>query len=147
MINLFTIGFTKKTAERFFELLATSGIKTILDTRLHNQGQLAGFAKKDDLRFFAQRLVDANYVHWQESAPTEELLTSYKRKTITWDSYEAQYRKLLMGRQIESHSIVSNLNYACLLCSEDKPHKCHRRVLADYLAEKLSTQVKITHLT
>lgn len=147
MINLFTIGFTRKKAEQFFGLLSASGVRTIVDTRLHNESQLAGFAKKDDLTFFARRLIDADYVHWEESAPTEELLGAYRRKTISWEKYETNYRELLSARQIESSPIVQQLNYSCLLCSEDKPHRCHRRLLAEYLREKLPTEVQITHLT
>jgi len=147
MIELFTIGFTKKNAQTFFSLLKSSGIKTVIDTRLNNTGQLAGFTKRDDLAFFLNRLVDAQYVHWKESAPTEELLSAYKKKKLTWNQYEIEYRSLISHRRLHESDVVSRLPNSCLLCSEAKPHKCHRRILAEYLQETLSDRISVTHLT
>jgi len=144
--SLFTIGFTQKSAERFFALLQSSGVRTVVDTRLNNTGQLAGFAKRDDLRYFLDSIAHVSYVHWLESAPSEELLSAYKKKRITWDQYENEYRSLIAARKIEESDIAKSLDSACLLCSEAKPHRCHRRILAEYLADKYPDRFSIKHL-
>lgn len=144
--NLLTIGFTKKSAERFFSLLKSANVKTVVDTRLNNTGQLAGFAKRDDLRFFLDKILGIRYLHWIESAPTEELLAAYKKRKMTWDQYESEYRALIASRQLHLSQTAADLDSACLLCSEAKPHRCHRRVLAEYLKEKSQDQIEIRHL-
>jgi uncharacterized protein (DUF488 family) len=143
-ISLFTIGFTKKSAERFFTLLRDAGVRRVLDIRLNNSSQLAGFAKQDDLRFFLREIGGIDYVHLAELAPTQEIIdTGRKRKD--WVAFEEKYRRLIEERKIETAVDPSLLQMGCLLCSEDRPDHCHRRIAADYLAEKLGNTT-VTHL-
>lgn len=144
MMRIFTIGFTKTSAENFFERLRNSGVKRIIDTRLNNTSQLSGFAKGSDLDFFLKSLCNIEYIQNLDFTPTKEMLSQYRKKEISWDDYEKQFYKLIQNREIES--INKNLlEDACLLCSEDKPHHCHRRLVAEYL-EKNWSSVEIIHL-
>lgn len=133
-MKLYTIGFTKTTAENFFGRLRAANVKRIVDVRLNNVSQLAGFAKRDDLKYFAKTLCDAEYVHCKDLAPTKEILDEYKKRKGSWADYERSFQTLMVHRQIEKldRSIFEN---GCLLCSEDKPHHCHRRLVAEYLQE------------
>ncbi|MEJ2215922.1 MAG: DUF488 domain-containing protein [Gemmatimonadota bacterium] len=143
-ISLFTIGFTKKSAERFFTLLRDAGVRRVLDVRLNNSSQLAGFAKQDDLRFFLREIAGIEYVYLTELTPTQEIIdTGRKRKD--WAAFEEKYRRLIEDRKIENAVDRSLLDMGCLLCSEDRPDHCHRRIAAEYLAEKLGN-IAITHL-
>lgn len=135
-IEISTIGFTKKTAERFFDLLKRSGAKKLIDVRLNNVSQLAGFAKRDDLAFFAKEICDVDYVHMPLLAPTQEMLDSYKKHGGDWSEYEKQFMGLLAARKIEARLSPEEVADSCLLCSEDKPHHCHRRLVAEYLNDK-----------
>ena len=130
-----TIGFTRKSAERFFQLLRESGVARILDVRLHNRSQLAGFAKKNDLAWFARELCSVDYVHVPCLAPTRELLNDYREGRIGWDIYTTRFLGLMEARQIESTLSRKLVDNGCLLCSEDQPHHCHRRLVAEYLQE------------
>ncbi len=145
-MNIFTIGFTKKNASKFFELIRLAKVTTVLDVRLNNISQLAGFAKRDDLIFFLKELCDAEYQHIPELAPTKELLNSYKQGEIDWDYYEKSFIDLMEKRSIEKAIDPSLLNQGCLLCSEDKPHFCHRRLVIEYLNEKTNLNLKVSHL-
>src|SRR5205807_258822 len=120
-----TIGFTKKDAERFFELLKQARVKRVVDVRLNNEGQLAGFAKKRDLAYFLRAILGMDYVHLPILAPTEDMLTAYKKQKGSWDEYEKRFLDLMSQREIEKHLDPEVINDACLLCSEDKPHHCH----------------------
>ena len=144
-IKIFTIGFTQKSAPAFFELLKDSGVKKLIDTRLNNVSQLAGFTKKDDLAYFLKEIVAIDYNHRIELSPTKEILKGYKNKQITWEDYERQFNKLLQERQIEKTLSPSELNGACLLCSEPTHHNCHRRLVAEYLQKKWGN-VTVEHL-
>ena len=144
MVQIFTIGFTKTTAEHFFGRLKESKSRKLVDVRLNNVSQLAGFAKRDDLRFFARSLCSMDYVHVPKLAPTKPLLDSYKKKKIGWDAYESQFLDLMVRRRIEKLK-PSELDGSCLLCSEDTPHFCHRRLVAEYLDEQWGN-VEIIHL-
>jgi uncharacterized protein (DUF488 family) len=144
-INLFTIGFTKKSAEKFFETLIDSGIKRILDTRLNNVSQLAGFAKQKDLKYFLEKIAGIEYIHILDLAPTKDILDEYKKNKGDWTIYEKKFLKLISQRQIEKKVSSEILNNSCLLCSEDKPHHCHRRLVAEYLNNKLGN-INISHL-
>ena len=146
MTPLYTIGFTQKSASRFFELLRGAGVKTVVDTRLNNTGQLAGFAKREDLAYFLNTILGVKYVHWLDSAPTDDLLIAYKKKQMTWDQYELEYRNLIEKRRLEDSETAHSLDASCLLCSEAKPHRCHRRILAEYLVNKLPGKFSIEHL-
>lgn len=145
MINLYTIGFTKKSAERFFDLLVSNGVTRIADTRLNNTSQLAGFAKADDLKYFAKKVGNIGYIHIPEFAPTDEILSGYRKKLISWDEYEKAYRELLISRNVREFFNPNDFNNNVLLCSEDTPDKCHRRILAEYL-QTIWEGVRINHL-
>jgi uncharacterized protein (DUF488 family) len=145
MITLFTIGFTEKPAEKFFTLLKKSGVKEIVDTRINNVSQLAGFAKAADLKYFAKQIAGITYTHNLDFAPTKELLGKYRDKKITWGEYENEYLNLLDIRKIASKINVDRLHNNCLLCSEHSPERCHRRLLAEYLA-RVKNDIKIVHL-
>lgn len=135
-MKLFTIGFTKTNAESFFERLKSSGVKRVVDVRLNNVSQLAGFAKMQDLRYFLKALCGIDYAHNLDLAPTQGMLDAYKKNGGAWDDYEKQFIDLISTRHIEQTVRPSDLDGACLLCSEDKPHHCHRRLVAEYLRGK-----------
>ncbi|MFY7798374.1 MAG: hypothetical protein AN487_01835 [Anabaena sp. CRKS33] len=145
-VNLFTIGFTQKKAEQFFETLTKAGVKRVIDTRLNNVSQLAGFAKKPDLQYFLQKICGIEYIHILDLAPTKDILDAYKKKEITWDSYEQKFNQLMTQRQIERKLSIDIIDKSCLLCSELKPHNCHRRLVAEYLQINLEKNIKIHHL-
>ncbi|HEY9847885.1 MAG TPA: DUF488 domain-containing protein [Leptolyngbyaceae cyanobacterium] len=144
-INLFTIGFTQKSAEQFFETILKSGVKRVIDTRLNNVSQLAGFAKRKDLEYFLQKIGNIEYVHILELAPTKDILDDYKKKGGDWETYEKKFLDLIGKRKIEDKISPYILDSGCLLCSEAKPHHCHRRLVAEYLNDKWGN-VKICHL-
>lgn len=144
-MKLCTIGFTKKTAKRFFELLRASGAKRIVDVRLNNVSQLAGFAKRDDLAYFAKAICGMEYVHMPELAPTQDILDAYKKHGGDWMIYETHFLELMKQRHIENTIPKEVISDGCLLCSEDKPHHCHRRLVAEYLKQHWG-DVEIVHL-
>jgi len=144
-MKLFTIGFTKKSAEQFFTRLKNSRTERLVDVRLNNVSQLAGFAKKDDLRYFLRVICGIDYLHLPLLASTQQMIDSYKKKRGDWQLYEKQFLELMRERQIEREVSREVLGNACLLCSEDKPEHCHRRLVAEYLRDKWS-DVEIVHL-
>jgi uncharacterized protein (DUF488 family) len=144
MIQVFTIGFTKTTAEHFFGRLKESQSRKLVDVRLNNISQLSGFAKRDDLKFFASRLCTMHYIHVPKLAPTKPMLDAYQKKRIDWPNYERQFLDLIAMRQVEKLR-PADLDGCCLLCSEDTPHFCHRRLVAEYLGQKWGN-VEIIHL-
>jgi uncharacterized protein (DUF488 family) len=144
-IELFTIGFTQKSARDFFTKLKTAGVTRLIDIRLNNTSQLAGFAKKDDLVYFLQEITGIEYVHRPDLAPTQDILDAFKKNKGNWQTYETQFRSLLADRHAENRVPKELLHQACLLCSEEKPDQCHRRLVAEYLAAKWGN-VRITHL-
>ncbi len=146
MIKLYTIGFTKKNAETFFGLLKSNKVNKIVDTRVNNTSQLSGFAKADDLKYFAKELNDISYHHDIDYAPTKELLSKYRKGEISWEAYEQEYLDLLDFRKIASKVDIKELHNNCLLCSEHTAEKCHRRLLAEYFHE-INSEVEIIHLT
>lgn len=143
-MKLFTIGFTQTSAEHFFGRLKSSGASTLIDVRLNNVSQLAGFAKKDDLRYFTQAICGMGYRHITALAPTKDMLDAFKKNGGEWDAYAERFLALMRQRRIEDLR-PSDLDGGCLLCSEDKPHHCHRRLVAEYLREKWG-DVDIVHL-
>ncbi len=148
-MKIYTIGFTKKNAEQFFSLLEKAKITTLLDIRLNNVSQLAGYTKKDDLCFFLKRILNVKYIHSIKLAPTKQILDDYKNSKISWDKYEIEYYKLLEERNVKKlFSTIVDLNKEtiCLLCSEEKANHCHRRLLAEYLKNNLSQNIEIIHL-
>ena len=145
-VEIWTIGFTQKPAKKFFELLKNSGAKRIVDVRLNNVSQLAGFAKKEDLKYFAQTICGMDYVHMPDLAPTADMLDQYKKEGGDWSEYEKRFLGLMEQRRIEEQMSPDLLRGGCLLCSEHQPHHCHRRLVADYLCKRWGSAVKVTHL-
>jgi len=144
-MKIFTIGFTKKSAEKFFGILSKAGAKRIVDIRLNNVSQLAGFAKRDDLRYFLKTICDADYVHMPDLAPTKEILEQYKKNKGDWSVYEASFLKLMRERKTEEKMTGLIKDGDCLLCSEAEPDQCHRRLVAEYLRDRW-LNIKIRHL-
>jgi uncharacterized protein (DUF488 family) len=145
-MKIFTIGFTKKSAESFFSKLQCSGVKRLVDVRLNNVSQLAGFAKQNDLRYFTKAICNIDYVYLPDLAPTKDILDEYKKNKGDWKVYEHNFLELMKIRRIEDKVRRELLDGGCLLCSEDKPHHCHRRLVAEYLKEKWG-EVEIEHIT
>jgi uncharacterized protein (DUF488 family) len=142
-VKIFTIGFTKKSAQTFFTSLTNAGVKRLVDVRLKNDSQLAGFSKKEDLRYFAKSICGIDYVHVPTLAPTADILDAYKKHKGDWGMYERQFLELMRSRRIEETVSPEMLEGGCLLCSEEKPDHCHRRLVAEYLKEKWGNLVNI----
>jgi uncharacterized protein (DUF488 family) len=145
MIKLFTIGFAGKPAEKFFSILINAEVEKIIDIRLNNASQLAGFTKGSDLKFFASKIGNIDYEHRLDYAPTKELLNSIRGNQLSWDQYKTEYLKLISSRDILRDINYSNFNNACFLCSESSADECHRKILADYL-KKHNPEIEIVHL-
>lgn len=144
-MKLFTIGFTKKSAETFFTTLHEAGVKRLIDVRLNNVSQLAGFSKRDDLAYFARVICGIEYLHEPQLAPTQEILNAFKKNRGAWEDYERDFLALMAERRIESGFRPDQLDRACLLCSEETPEHCHRRLVAEYLRDKWP-DLEIRHL-
>ena len=144
-MRVYTIGFTKKSAESFFDLLQESGAKRLIDIRLNNVSQLAGFAKRDDLAYFLRHICRMDYEHMPELAPTQEMLKAYRDGQVNWDDYEEQFLSLMSDRDVEKMPIKEKIADAVLLCSEETAEHCHRRLLAEYLQGHWG-DVEIIHL-
>lgn len=144
-IKVFTIGFTKKTAEEFFTILKKAGVKRVIDIRLNNVSQLAGFAKREDLRYFLRAIDGIDYLHRPDLAPTQQLLDAFKNNKGSWLDYERDFLELLSARKAEMNITPELLHEGCLLCSEEKPLQCHRRLVAEYLRSKWG-KMEIIHL-
>ena len=134
-MRVFTIGFTKKSAEKFFGLLRSSGTKRVVDVRLNNVSQLAGFAKRDDLKYFLNKVCGIDYVPLPDLAPTKEMLSDYRKDHKDWHKYKNEFLSLMKDRQIENKISKDDISEGCLLCSENEPHHCHRTLVAEYLKE------------
>ena len=144
-MKIHTIGFTKKSAEYFFGKLRSNEVRCVVDTRLHNTSQLSGFAKCEDLSYFLKALQVSEYVHNPLLAPTDEMLDAYKKGRITWADYAVKFSDLMRDRRIDERLDRTLMDGACLLCSEDKPHHCHRRIVAEYLKDAWQ-DVEINHI-
>jgi uncharacterized protein (DUF488 family) len=144
-IKLFTIGFTRKAAENFFTLLSKAGVQRVIDIRLNNTSQLAGFTKRDDLRFFLKAVCGIDYLHMLELAPTKAILDQFKKPGGKWSDYERDFVKLISDRQIENVVSRDLVHFGCLLCGEETPEHCHRRLVAEYLQNRWGN-VEIIHL-
>jgi len=145
-MKTFTIGFTQKSAQKFFSLIHENQVKTLIDVRLNNISQLAGFAKRDDLKFFLKELCDTEYQHLPELAPTKQMLDDYKKKRIKWEVYAENFLDLMAQRHIERSIKPALLDRGCLLCSEHKPHFCHRRLVVEYINRTTSLNLEVIHL-
>ncbi len=146
MITLYTIGFTKKSAECFFNLLRDNHVRQLVDVRISNSSQLAGFAKGKDLEFFVKEICHIPYKHVTDFAPTKELLDKWHKQELTWADYEDIYKKMLKERDILSKHGVKSFDGSCFLCSEETPENCHRRLLAEYMKRHSVEEVRIVHL-
>ena len=146
MITLYTIGLTKKSAEQFFNLLRDNGVKQLVDVRISNNSQLAGFAKGKDLEFFTNEICHIPYQHIVDFAPTKELLDQWHKQEVTWPEYVEFYTKILKSREVIKKYGVKSFDSACFLCSEDTPEQCHRRLLAEFMQEHSKEKVYIIHL-
>lgn len=145
-MEIYTIGFTQTTAERFFGRLADAGIERILDIRLNNTSQLAGFAKAQDLPYLARELVSASYEHEPLLAPTQDILDAYKKRKGDWQAYESAFTSLMARRRIDQVLPRDSFQQrTALLCSEATAERCHRRLVAEFLAERWP-DVEIVHL-
>lgn len=142
---LYTIGFTQKRARRFFSLLTGAGVRKLFDTRLNNRSQLAGFAKGEDLRYFLEVIGGIEYEHVLEMAPTDSLLSAYKKEGGAWIDYERAFYELIEGRQLVERYSASSLEGTCLLCSEHEPEHCHRRLVAEYFQRRYP-ELRVIHL-
>jgi uncharacterized protein (DUF488 family) len=146
MITLYTIGFTKKSAEQFFSLLRNNHVKQLVDVRISNSSQLAGFAKGKDLEFFVKEICHIPYKHITDFAPTKELLDQWHKQEVTWSQYEEIYTAKLKERDILHKYGIKQFDGSCILCSEETPDNCHRRLLAEYMKKHSPEEIKIVHL-
>ena len=144
-MRVFTIGFTRKSAETFFFTLCGSAAKRVVDVRLNNVSQLAGFSKRDDLHYFLRAICSLDYLHLPELAPTQDLLDQYRKLKGGWPAYERQFLALMKQRRIEETVPRDVIADGCLLCSEDLPDRCHRRLVAEYLRDHWGN-LDIVHL-
>jgi uncharacterized protein (DUF488 family) len=149
-VRLFTIGFTKKTARDFFTLLNNNQVKKVVDIRLNNASQLAGFSKGEDLKFFLNEFCNMEYIHDTDLAPSKKMLDDYKNKKITWQQYEVLFNSLLDERNAKDrldNNFKKNFEGICLLCSESTADKCHRRLVAEYIKHSYpDLNVNIIHI-
>ena len=144
-VELFTIGFAGKSAEEFFTSLVKNGVRKVIDVRLNNVSQLAGFTKKNDLKYFLKVIAAIEYEYVPLLAATKELMEGFRSGKISWEEYEATYLDLLEERQVLAKLKPEDFDRACLLCSEEKPDHCHRRLAAEWLKEKWGG-MEITHI-
>jgi uncharacterized protein (DUF488 family) len=144
--NVATIGFTKTTAERFFERIFASGVKKVFDVRLHNTSQLAGFAKADDFAYFLKKMGGVDYVHQPLLAPIDPMLKAYRKEDLDWRGYEERFLALMAERKIEERFKAEMFDGACLLCSEATPNHCHRRLVCEYLNGRWGGALDVRHL-
>ena len=145
-MEVYTIGFTKRSASDFFGALGRAGIERLVDVRLNNTSQLASFTKRDDLPFFLREICGAEYIHEPLLAPTQDILDTYKKHKGSWQSYERQFLSLMAERKIEENISPDLFAVpAVLLCSETTPECCHRRLVCEYLRGKWG-DLAVTHL-
>lgn len=141
MKKIYTIGFTQKDARTFFELLRVNQTKSVLDIRLNNISQLAGFTKGNDLKYFLKEILNAEYIHDTRFSPTKNLLDRYKARETSWIDYEAEFNSILDSRDAKSiiqNEYIEQLDGICLLCSESEAWQCHRRLVAEYIIQNFN---------
>lgn len=143
-MNLYTIGFSQKSAEEFFKILKSNNVVRLIDIRLNNKSQLAGFTNVKHLPYFL-KIHGIKYLYRSDFAPSKELLDGYKNKSISWQEYEIEYSKILIQRNIIERIDWNIFKDSVLLCSEPTAEQCHRRLLAEHLAQKKS-KITIKHL-
>lgn len=136
-MEVYTIGFTQTRAAEFFGKLKQAGIRRLVDVRLNNVSQLAGFAKRDDLRYFLSEICEAEYVHEPQLAPSQEILDAYKKQKGSWEDFERGFLEVMADRQIEAAISPALFDVpTVLLCSEHTADRCHRRLILEYLNSK-----------
>lgn len=146
-MKIYSIGFTKKSAEVFFSIIEDNKIKKVIDIRLNNSSQLTGFSKGVDLKYFLKKILNVDYEHIPLLAPSKEILNKYKKEMIDWNSYEKLYFELIKSRNLSVLSEPELFDHTCFLCSEELPNKCHRRLIAEYIRdENPEKKVEIIHL-
>jgi len=147
MTKMFTMGFTKKKAADFFNLLIENDVKLVVDIRLNNTSQLAAFAKFPDIEYFLNKICNIDYIHDKSFSPEESTLSKYKKKFISWEQYEDEFNSTMLSRSIESYirDNYSKYDNLCLLCSEAAADQCHRRLVADIFKEQFN-DLEIIHL-
>ena len=144
-MTLYTIGFTRKPASEFFRLLRESGARRVVDIRLRPGGQLSGFAKQDDLVYFLRELCGMDYLHMPELSPTHPILEGLRKGHRHWPTYEREFLALMEERRVAETVDREALANAVLLCSEDSPERCHRRLVAEHLQARWG-DVEVVHL-
>ena len=149
MTKIYTIGFTKKDAKTFFTLLKDNGVTTVVDVRLNNTSQLAGFTKYPDIKYFLAKCIKCHYVSDKRFSPEEKTLKDYKGKIIDWNEYVNQFNSTMKKRNIkeyiaDKYKQIMQDETICFLCSEETPENCHRRLIAEIFAEIYN--VEIVHL-
>lgn len=144
-LRLFTIGFTQKHAEQFFTTLTAAGVRRVVDVRLNNSSQLAGFTKRSDLPFFLERIGGIGYVHLPDLAPSQAIFDAIKKRGGDWAVYEREFLALLDERPVAETIAPAIADGDCLLCSEAAPEQCHRRLVAEYLRDRRGN-IEILHL-
>lgn len=148
-MKIYTIGFTKKNAETFFDLLKKNNVSQLLDIRLNNASQLAGFTKGTDLEYFTKTILGIKYRHDIRFAPAQDLMDNYKSGKISWAEYEPGFKKIILGRDLENiirSEYLKDLDGICLLCSEAEPDHCHRSLVAEYIKSIIDEDMQIIHL-
>jgi uncharacterized protein (DUF488 family) len=145
MKKLYTMGYTQKTAETFFNLVNNAGIKRLVDIRLHNNSQLTGFTKQNNLKYFLERLSDCDYCHIPLMAPSKDIFDDYMKNGLEWKDYERRFKELIGQRKIEQMINEDEIDGACLLCCEPEATNCHRRLVAEYLQSHYR-DIEIIHL-
>lgn len=146
-MKLYTIGFTQKSAREFFNKIKNNNIDLLIDIRLNNVSQLAGFAKGKDLEYFLKEICNCEYAHDDVFAPTKELLDNYRANKVSWNEYENVFAKIMANRQIEERfkKLYKSYENVCLLCTEPTAEQCHRRLVAEYL-QKHCENIEIIHI-
>lgn len=144
---LFTMGFAQKDAEQFFKKISDNKIDLLIDVRLNNKSQLAGFTKGNDLKYFLKVICNCGYIHLLEFAPTKEILDAYRKKEIDWAQYEERFVSLLESRKCTENFTerFKDYNNVCLLCTEPQADMCHRRLVAEAVSMH-NDGVKVKHI-
>ena len=144
--KIYTIGFTQKSAEKFYSLIKENNISLMVDVRLNNISQLAGFSKFPDIEYFLREICNCKYISDKLFSPEEYTLKDYKANKIDWEEYLVQFNKTMATRKIAEHikrrysPFMAN-EKICFLCSENTPEHCHRRLIAERFAEIFDAEI------
>jgi uncharacterized protein (DUF488 family) len=143
---IYTIGYKSKSLEAFINQLREADVDGVIDVRLRNTSHLAGYTKRDDLAFLLREGFGIAYEHHPELAPSPEIFEAYRDKS-DWAAYVASFLPLLEEQAAEEigREILDRYGAPCLMCSEPTAEKCHRRLVAEYWAERLP-ELTIVHL-